>query len=252
MKNIDQIASYLNQLLKIHEFKDSSLNGLQVSQGKYPVNKIAVSVDSGLSVIENAISQKANLLIVHHGLFWGQEQPITDVLAEKIKILLLNECSLYASHLPLDAHLKFGNASQLALALGLKQIKPAFKYHANTIGVIAKNSKLTINQLIKKSQSWPGNIEPLYLNFGTNKLNKIGIVTGSGSSMLHEAKKLKIDLLISGEPKHESYHLAKELKLNALFLGHYCTETFGVRAIASHLNKKFNIKTSFIDEPSGI
>lgn len=253
MADLFEISKFLDDLLDISHFIDDSQNGLQVESPRHKINKIAVAVDSGLSIIDQAIKLKAQLLIVHHGFFWNKPQNISGMLAKKVTKLIQNGCSLYAAHLPLDSHIKYGNAAELANFLKLTQVKEFCEYRGKSVGVSARcKHPQSLQKIIDECKKIPSSIEPLVLPFGRKDITNIGIVTGSGSFALQECADRGLDLLISGESKQEVYHLAKELKINAIFAGHYATETFGVKALAKVLEKKFQIKSIFIDEPTGI
>lgn len=247
------LVEYLDQTLAVKNYDDLASNGLQVQCGASAVARVALAVDSGLSVIEKATAAAAQLLIVHHGLFWGDCHALTGPLAKKVAQLMQAGCSLYAAHLPLDGHVELGNAVELARFLGLAEITPYFDYRGMPIGARARSAKsITIESLAAKCAAISGAIAPLILPFGKREIETIGIVTGSGSFAIPIAAAAGIDLLLSGEPKQESYHLARDLGLNVLFAGHYATETFGVRAVGRALEKQFNVGTIFIDEPTGI
>ena len=253
MPVLKQVIDFLDGLLAPQDFSDFALNGLQVEAGHGDITHVACAVDAGLSIFEKAVAAKAQLLLVHHGLFWGESAPITGVLAKKLKVLLEGGCSLYSSHLPLDAHLEVGNAARFAAYLGLKEIEPFYPYRGKNIGIRAKvSSPITIEAICEKCAALPGAINPTILRFGKSEIRTIGIATGSGAFAIPYTAAAGVDLLISGEPKHESYHSAKELGVNALFVGHYATETFGVRALAETLEREFRLKATFIDEGSGI
>ena len=234
-------------------FKDVSLNGLQVDSGRATISKVVIAVDSGLSVIQKAVQEEADLLIVHHGLFWSEAQALIGPFGDKIRTLFEGKCSLYASHLPLDAHHDVGNNFELARFFELDRIQPFGDYKGQFIGAEGMTkTPSTLQNFVDRCRAMPGAITPLVLPFGPSKIEKVAFLSGSGVSAMREAGEKGIDLFISGEPKQEAYHIAKELNLNAIFAGHYATETFGVKALARVIEKDFEIKTSFIDEPTGI
>jgi len=230
---------------------DSARNGLQVESGG-DIKKVAFAVDSGASIIEKAIELEAQLLVVHHGLFWGQESAISGVFGRKIERLMKRGCSLYASHLPLDAHQEVGNNVELARFLNLERVKPAFSIKGCHIGATAHTHKARKLQEFVSKLATLRAAPPLVLPFGKSEISTVGIITGSGAALLEQCPSLGIDLFISGEPKQSAYHLAKELQINAIFAGHYATETFGVRALQKKISKDFDIATIFIDEDTGI
>lgn len=247
------VVGFLNNILSPEKYKDACFNGLQVDSGNVEIKKVGLSVDSGLSILEAAIENKCDLLICHHGIIWGGESSINGILAKKLQLLIKNNCSLYTSHLPLDGNLEIGNNAELARFFSLSDIEPFFSIDGMTIGVKAKTTKTEdIQFFISKSSDMIGKIQPTVLPFGKNQIDTVGIVSGSGSSAIAVCVEENLDLLISGEPKQESYHLAKDLSQSALFLGHYATETFGVKALGKRLETEFNIETIFINEPTGI
>ncbi len=252
MPQLSTILPYMESLLNSSRFKDASLNGVQVGGWDTQIKTVAYSVDAGLSVVQKAIAEEADLLIVHHGLFWDKPQSITGALRDKIELLIKNRCTLYASHLPLDASPEVGNGFELARFLGLSEITPWGVYNGMTIGAKANNFGLSLENVSKKLATLPGAINPLVLPFGKDKIQSVGLVTGSGSFSINQAAQDGIDLLISGEPKQEAYHLARELKLNIIFAGHYATETVGVAALSKKVAERFDCKVVFIDEPTGI
>lgn len=253
MAQLISVVSYLDSLLTPGAYKDAAHNGLQVDGGQSDVRTIAYAVDSGLSVLEAAAKAEANLLIVHHGLLWGGEQPVTGIYGKKIETLIRHRCSLYASHLPLDAHREVGNGFELARFLRLENLESFCEYKGQQIGARGTCGRgRDLEYFVDLAKTIPGATEPLILPFGKKEIQKVGIVTGSGSFGILAAHADGLDLLISGEAKQEAYHLAKELKVNAIFAGHYATETYGVAALARRLQKDFDVKTIFIDEPTGI
>ena len=252
MPQLASITASLDSLLGTQRFSDVALNGLQVEAGCSEIRRVACAVDSGLTVIEAAIKREANLLIVHHGLFWGPAQPLSGVLGKKIELLTRARLALYASHLPLDAHIEFGNAAGLARFFELENLSAEFEYNGTPIGVVATcREARKLDYFIERAQTLaPTPI--LSLPHGKSKINKVGIVTGSGAFGIDRAARSGCDLFISGEPKQQVYHETKELNLNALFCGHYATETFGVRALSHKLARDFDVQIEFIDEPTGI
>lgn len=253
MANLQEINTYINELLETPAYPDSSANGLQVESSNTEIKTIALAVDSGLSVIKESINQNADLLIVHHGLFWGSQELIINSFGKKVETLLNNNCSLIAQHLPLDGNREVGNGAELAKFLGLQEIEGFWPIEDQFIGVKGKlKTPQDINYFIEKAKNLIGAIKPFTLEFGKDKIINCAIATGSGDSAIPFCNKEEFDLFISGEPKQDSYHKTKEQEINAIFMGHYATETFGVIALGKKLEDKFGIKTIFIDEPTGI
>lgn len=253
MAKLSTLVSYLDSLLAADAYQDSAFNGLQVEAPCPDVRKVAFAVDAGLSVIEAAIEQDAQLLVVHHGLLWGDQMPITGNFATKINLMLKRGLSLYASHLPLDGHREVGNAFELARFFGLEQIEPHYLYKGSTIGARGLVAKpLPIDYFRARAIEMIGATTPLVLPFGSASIRTVGIATGSASFAIAESSDSKLDLFITGEPKQEAYHTAKEYKMNVLFGGHYATETFGVRALSERMKKDLDLAVTFVNEPTGI
>jgi dinuclear metal center YbgI/SA1388 family protein len=235
---------------------------------EHSVKKISFAVDAGLAVIQEAIHNDSQLLIVHHGLLWGASKQnneltasigaIKDALAHKLSLLLQAGCSLYASHLPLDSHIIHGNAACMAKALAsigfrYERLLPSFEYKGKTIGVTYElNNPVPIKDLQNGLCEITSQNAVTLLPFGNQIVKKIGIATGAASFALGQAKKLNCEVFITGEPKQDAFHTAHELGINVLFAGHYRTETFGVKSLSELLKNQFSIETAFIDCPTGI
>lgn len=251
---LSAVTAFLDDLLKVGEFHDAALNGLQIESPQHTIKTVAVAVDAGLSVLNEATKRKAELLIVHHGLFWGSAAPIRGPLAKKIALCMNSGLSLYAAHLPLDAHIPLGNAAQLATYLGASETTPCYDYRGKPIGVqtelAAPKSLHDIADTLAKCEGVTQ--PPLILPFGAQSISKVGIATGSATSCIPETVSRGLDLLITGEPKQECYHTAKDLGCSVICMGHYASETFGVRALERVLSERFGVKTAWINEPTGI
>ena len=258
-----RITELLDNLLEPERFTtaDIAWNGLQVeASAQQSVKKIGVAVDAGLSIIREAVRTQCDLLITHHGLFWGKSPSplITGLNGEKVRTLLNGGCSLYASHLPLDGNMRVGNAAEIARAVALTDIQPAFSDEQAHVGVTGMLPQPLTKETVEThflSHIIPEGAErglTCSLLFGTETITRVGIATGSASSLIPDAKALGCDVFISGEPKHEAYHLAQEHEMNVVFAGHYFTETFGVRALGKFLEETTKIPTIFLDEPTGI
>lgn len=253
--NLHTICDFLDTRLDVGTYQDIALNGLQIESDALQITRVALAVDAGLSVLEKAVAERANMLIIHHGLFWGQLQPITGVFSKKIALCLQHGLSLYAAHLPLDGHVPLGNAAQLgATILNLKNITPAFEYKGNTLGIMGEFEIPTrLNEIKTLLSKCEGALTPPHaLAFGPREIRTVGIATGSASSFIEESSRLKLDLFITGESKQEAYHIAKELACNVIFMGHYASETFGVHALGDVLRNNFGVETLWISEPTGI
>ena len=194
-------------------------------------------MDASLATVKLAIAAKADLLIVHHGLFWSPSHPWTGKRHELLRLLVENNLAVYSSHLPLDAHPKLGNNAQLCAALGLKNLKPFFLTHGQTIGFKSQTQNFTRTDLAAKLERATG-AKPRIIPGGKNICERIGVVTGGAGGDLKIAAEEGVDTFITGEGPHWTYALAEELGLNVFYGGHYATETFGVKALAAHAFQK--------------
>ncbi|HET7626734.1 MAG TPA: Nif3-like dinuclear metal center hexameric protein [Verrucomicrobiae bacterium] len=245
------IVHFCDRELRTREFGDyeGAVNGLQVeNSGK--VARIAAAVDASLATVNLAIAAGANLLIAHHGLFWSASHPWTGKKYELLKLLIKNDLAVYSSHLPLDAHPKLGNNAQLCAALGLKNPKPFFLSHGQNIG-LQISTEISRSALLERLRRATG-ARPLLIPGGAKMCRRIGIVTGGAGGDLKIAADAGVDTFITGEGQHWTYALAEELGLNVFYAGHYATETFGVKALAAALSKKFKIPWTFLDHPTGL
>lgn len=245
------VVQHCDQILNTGAFTDwdGAVNGLQV-ENNGSITKIAATVDASLATIRMAVESGADLLIVHHGLFWGPTHPWIGKRYEMLRLLLDSNLAVYSSHLPLDAHPKLGNNAQLAAALGLKKLKPFFESKGQTIGFKADVS-ISRDELAHRLEQALGEA-PKILPGGPDKIARIGIVSGGAGSELKQAAKEGVDTFITGEGPHWTYALAEDLGLNVFYGGHYATETFGVKALAQHLSEKFKLPWAFLDHPTGL
>jgi dinuclear metal center YbgI/SA1388 family protein len=245
------IVAHCDKILRTREIGDydGAVNGLQV-ENSGAVTKIAAAVDASLATVKLAIAAKADLLIVHHGLFWSPRQPWTGKNYELLRLLAENNLAIYSSHLPLDAHPKFGNNAQLCAALGFGNLKPFFLTHGQTIG-FKSETQISRSELAAKLERATG-AKPKIIPGGKNICEKIGVVTGGAGAELKLAASEGVDTFITGEGPHWTYALAEELGLNIFYGGHYATETFGVKALTAELSNKFEVPWEFLDHPTGL
>ena len=253
MKTADlrAIVRWCDHELRVPELGDYSEahNGLQVeNRGK--VVCIAAAVDATMATVRKAIAAKANLLIVHHGLFWSKSVPWTGKRMELIRLLVENDIAVYSAHLPLDAHPKLGNNAGLARAIGLRKFRPFFESKGYDIGL---RGELVISraELMERLEKVLAHRVTL-LPGGAEQCRQIGIVTGGAGSELKTAAAAGVDTFITGEGPHWTYALAEEAGINVLYGGHYATETFGVKSLAEALGKRFKVPWVFIDHPTGL
>ena len=228
---------------------DGAVNGLQV-ENSGRVTRIAATVDASLATVKLAIAAKADLLIVHHGLFWSHSHPWTGKKYELLRLLLENDLAVYSSHLPLDLHPKLGNNIQLCAALGLKPVRPFMENHGQCVGLEAKASLPRAELEHKLARVLDVRVK--VIPGGPSTCRRIGIITGGAGGDLAQVARAGVDTFITGEGPHWTYAMAEELGLNVFYGGHYATETFGVKALAAHLSKKFRVPWVFLDYPTGL
>lgn len=246
--NAPKIADWLDETLSC-EVEDDSFNGLQIA-GKGEVKRVGLAVDACLETINAASRQKCDLLLVHHGLFWKNWLPkrIDALWRNRLAACFESGLNLYASHLPLDLHPKYGNNIRIANGLGLAQLKPWARYHGAAIGFKGLK-ETTLERLAKQCEALTGK-KPRVFAFGDmDKLKSVGVCSGGGGFAVLEGG---VDALVTGEFTHSNYHYARENAVSVIECGHYATETFGVRALGAALAKKFGLQTVFIDAPTGL
>lgn len=248
---LKEIESYCNKLLRIHEFADwtEAQNGLQV-ENSGQVNKIVAAVDVSCRTVRMAVERKASLMMVHHGLFWGGIRPWVGKRYELIRDLIKHDIALFSCHLPLDAHPTLGNNAQLAQVLGLSQIEPFMEMKGQFIGYkgVLKIRREELKSLFEKVLG----SSCVVLGCGPEQCEKIGIVSGGAGEEVTDAFYEGVDTYITGEGPHWTWTTAQELGINVLYGGHYMTERFGIRALATHVAEHFNIPWEFMDDPSGL
>lgn len=248
---LKELADYLDDYLCVAEVPDypGAHNGLQL-EGKPAVSRIAVAVDACRATIRGALDAGADLLVVHHGLLWDGAQRFVGPLYQRLRPAFENSLAVYASHLPLDAHEEVGNNRELARALGLT-IEESFGLHEGYPIGVRCSADLARSELIQRLDTVLG-APPKALECGPLRVRNIGVVTGSAGNLVSDAAAAGLDTLITGEAQHHNFLQAEDYEVNVILAGHYATETFGVKALAKHLNGKFGLDWEFIDHPTGM
>lgn len=250
MVSLNQVVSHCDAALRIKEIADwdNALNGLQI-ENSGRVTRIGAAVDASSHTLKWAAQRGVDFLIVHHGLFWQGLQPVTGVARRQLRIALDHDLALYSAHLPLDIHPHLGNNAQLARSLGLRSTTPFLEEKGEKVGLKSRLSRKREEILARLRRSLGGDVRAF--NFGPSKTRVIGIVTGAGGSEIYRVAAEGVDTFITGEAPHWAAVAAEELALNLWLGGHYATETFGVKALAAQLSKKFKVPFEFIDSPTG-
>ncbi len=247
---LSAIVEYLDQYLDIEGFADfeGAENGLQVG-GPEDITKLYAAVDASEEVINRCVSRGPGLLLVHHGLFWGEKRNISGPLLRKVSALIGGKTAVYSSHLPLDAHVEVGNSAVLIRELGFEPEGRFGKALGADIGWWC-GAEFERHKLLEVVNGVVGTQGKL-VEGGPRTTRKVGVVTGSVGSMIRQAAKEGLDTLITGEGSHPNYHEAIELGVNVIYAGHYATETWGVNALAEHLVARFGLGLEFVNLPTG-
>ena len=254
---LDRLVRHLDETLRVPEIPDypGALNGLQLD-GSRPITRVAAAVDASQATIAGAIAAGADLLLVHHGLFWGGSQRITGPLYGRLSACFAHGLAVYASHLPLDCHPTLGNNALLAGELGLVPSDGFGRHESITVGVMG-TSDVTTADLVARAQAFAaprgGGVVVAGAVAG-KRTRRWAIITGAGasSSSLREAAALGVDTLLVGEGPHHTAVEGPELGLTVIYAGHYATETLGVGALAAHVEQVFGVPWSFVDAPTGL
>ncbi len=243
-----ELVAYLDDLLNIHAIADFGPQGLQI-EGREEVTKLAVGVDAAHATIDGALAAGADMLIVHHGVFWGPTKRLTGAFGFKVRRFFEADLNLYAAHLALDAHPELGNNAELCRLLGLTPVSGYFDYKGLDVGVIAAPPQpISFQTLIQRFQDAlqpPLRVEA----HGPEKVRKVAVCSGDGARSMEEAQALGCDTLVTGELDYTMAHAAEELGMNVIYGGHYATETLGVQALARHLSEQFGLPWAFVDAP---
>lgn len=248
---LTELVTYLDPYLRIADIKDYGPQGLQI-EGRSQVNKIVGAVDSHQPVVDRALQRGADLLLVHHGIFWGKEQMMNGHYGRLIKSFMQNDLSLYAAHLVLDAHPEVGNNAQLAKILGLSVVEWFAKAQGTPVGAIAEApTPIPFSALVESYKTLVGPVN-LAQQVASPTCKRIGIVSGLGAGYIEEAKALGCDTFLTGETSHVHFYNATNCGINAIYGGHYASETVCIKALGQHLVERFGIEFEFIDLPTGL
>jgi dinuclear metal center YbgI/SA1388 family protein len=248
---LKDILAEADRLLESSRFQDYGPNGLQVP-GAEQVSTLVTGVSAHVELFERATDADADLILVHHGLFWGSAAgPIDLAMKRRLKLLFDADIALAAYHLPLDAHPQIGNNALLAKALGAADLRPFAVHRNQPIGFLATLPGAGIparsaEGLFARVEEIMGQ-KPLVFDAGPETVRSIAIVTGAGTSHLPEAIAAGADAFITGEPAERAMADAQEAGIHFIAAGHYATETFGIRALGEHLAERFGLHHLFID-----
>ena len=250
MAKLCEIVAFLDGELRTAEVPDypGAHNGLQLENGG-EVNRVALAVDASLATIEAAVADKADLLVVHHGLFWQGVRMMTGGQYRKLKTAFDGGLAIYSSHIPLDIHPQWGNNALLAQRLGLQVREKFLSWKGVELGLAGpwEGSWQQLEGVIEREVGRP--IASMRAN---EEVGKLGLITGGAGSEVEAVAQAGVKTFLTGEGPHWSFPLAEELGLSVIHAGHYATETFGVREIGVVLEEKFGLKRNFLSLPTGL
>ena len=251
--NLKELDSYFRSFLAIDDLAgtDISLNGIQV-ENTADITCIAFAVDACMEVFRRAKEAGAQMVFVHHGLFWGHEQSVTGSHYQRLKFLIENNMALYAVHLPLDIHPELGNNVSLAKAAGLTDLKPFGKFRGIDVGVKGTFKEPVTAEQVLSNLGYDRAEMLACMSFGKEKNMTCAVITGGGEHDVSDAIGEDVDLYITGDAAHVVYHTCLENKINMISAGHYRTEVYGVQNMAEKVSDELALKTVFIDVPTGL
>ncbi len=244
MATLKNISHYVDELLNIELFKDYAPNGLQV-EGKETIKKVVTGVSATQALIEQAIEKDADMILVHHGWFWGKEDPrIIGMKYKRLKLLMEHDISLLGYHLPLDAHLEFGNNAHFARLLDIK-IEDVMDHQG--VGNYGRISEYTSLEKLGEQIESVLKRKPTLISGGDHAIRRIAWCTGAAQDWIVKAAEAGVDAYISGEISEPTVHVAREMGVHYIAAGHHATERYGVQALGEHVAAKFGLLHEFID-----
>lgn len=249
--SLDEVTDYLDRYLHVAQVPDSAnaLNGLQVAS-KGPIHKLAVAVDATEASIAAAAGYGADLLLVHHGLFWDGNRPVTGPRYRRLRGLIEADMALYSAHLPLDVHPEVGNNAVLARRLGVDVEGTFGDYKGMAVGIRGALDLRREALCARLDDLLDGRVK--MIAGGPERIQTVGVLTGGGGSFVRDACEAGLDALITGEGSHHTYFEAMEGGINLYYGGHYATETWGVEALGAHLADRYGLEWTFLDLPTGL
>ena len=253
---LNEFDFFLNSFLKKENFlQDPSLNGIQIensSPNKKQIKKVAFAVDACELTAKKAAEQNADVLVVHHGLYWGHCERARGIVYKRLSSFIKADLALIAYHLPLDANDPYGNNFGLANMLNMKNLSPFGKWRGMEIGVKGELAESTdINSFAQKIGSFT-HTKCRVFDFGKKEIKSVGIISGGAGNDFVQAVEQNLDLFVTGEFMHENFHPAKESCMNVISGGHYGTEIIGVSLLQKKVEQELGLETVFIDFPTGL
>ena len=247
MANRDEILAFASELLDLDAYPDYGPMGMQVA-GAPEVDRFACGVSSSLELFERTAAARAQMLLVHHGVFWDRDsRVIDDAMRRRLKMLFDAGITLAAYHLALDAHPEMGNNALIARELGIEPSEP--------FGGIGFGGPLaepvSVDEFTARVRERLGS-EPVVFAHGPDRIERAAVITGGAARYLADAAREGYDLFLTGEPAEPSLHAARELGIHFVAAGHYATERIGIQALAKRLADQFDLEWEFIDLPNPV
>ena len=246
-----ELVDHLDAYLRVADVPDSTRawNGLQLENGG-TATRVAAAVDASEAAVAAAADAGCDVLLVHHGLFWGGFAPVTDRRYRKLKRALDAGLAIYSAHLPLDVHPEVGNNAVLASRLGIEAAGRFGSYDGHEIGVWGRldTDREALARRLSDLVGGPVHV----VRGGPARIASVGVITGGAGEMIGDALAAGLDAFVTGEGAHHTYFDAVEGGINVYYAGHYATETWGVRALAEHIESRFGLPWQFIDQPTGL
>ena len=247
----ETLVRYLDDSLRINEIADFGPQGLQI-EGRAQVDRIIGLVDAHQPCVEAALARDADLMLVHHGIFWGGPQRLVGSYGRLVRAFIENDLNLYAAHLALDAHPQWGNNAELARRLGLTINDWWANVKGTPLAVLAESAQpIAFDELVARYEERVGRARLIQAE-GPATVRRVGILSGSGANEIATAASLGCDAYITGETSHAQYYEAVNTGINVLYGGHYTSETVGVQALGAHLAQRFGVAFEFVDLPTGL
>ncbi|MEW5928716.1 MAG: Nif3-like dinuclear metal center hexameric protein [Gemmatimonadota bacterium] len=248
---LEELCAYLDGYLRIGEVPDyaGALNGLQVANAG-EVTRVAAAVDAAQATVDAAVRAGADFLLVHHGLFWDGNQPVTGRRYRRLRALLEGGVAVYGAHLPLDVHPDVGNNAVLVRALGMEPVGTFGDHKGYPLGVWGELDLSREALCARLDELLGGRVK--MVPGGPERVRRVGVITGGAGSMVPAAAAARLDAFVTGEGAHHNFFDAEEGGINLYLGGHYATETWGVKALAAHLEERFGLPWTFLDHPTGL
>ena len=244
----DELAAYCDALLDVERFSDYAPNGLQV-EGRAQIHTLVTGVTASRALIERAIELKADAIMVHHGWFWkGEPAPLTGMKGARVRLLMQHDISLYAYHLPLDAHPELGNNARLGQ---LWEIEDETEDATSFLRIGRLRQPESVEDFLLRIERTLGRV-PLHLPGGPEQVQRIAWCSGGAQKMLPEAAALGAEVFVSGEVSEQTFHEAAELGVHYVAAGHHATERVGIQALGEHLAQHFDVDVHFVDIPNPV